>query len=74
MTIDQRSIVWGREKNKKLPSGAIRITLRFMLMPRCRAMQMHPNMSDCEQAPISQFGASSHRSLNPNLEVSYEYL
>ena len=72
MTIGQ--LYGSREKNKKLPSGAIRITLRFMLMPRCRAMQMHPNMSDCEQAPISQFGASSHRSLNPNLEVSYEYL
>ena len=31
-----------------------------MLMSRCRAMHQHLNVSDCEQAPVSQFGSSAH--------------
>jgi hypothetical protein len=42
-------------------SGAIRITLRSMLMSRWRAMHLHANMAACEQAPSSQFGANAHR-------------
>jgi hypothetical protein len=41
--------------------GAIRIALRSMLMSRWRAMHLHVNMTACEQAPSSQFGADAHR-------------
>ena len=54
--------------NIKLSSGAIRITLRFMLMSRCRAMQLHANVPVCEQAPDRQFGAAAHRSINIKLK------
>ena len=54
-------------QSREWPSDTMRIMLRLMLMSRCRAMQMHSNVSACEQAPVSQFDASAHRSINNNM-------
>ena len=59
-------ILVSREVDNFLLVGVIAMPTLANEFARCRGvrrMHLNSNMSDCEQAPISQFGSSAHGSI-----------